>query len=94
MRQERLQPIDKVPSAGNVPATAAETENQSRRLTDSQFIYFLKRRSAFSTNDRAAVAAYQRFRNVLATSGAIERFAFPALVFVHLFACFSEEEFT
>jgi hypothetical protein len=63
-------------------------------LTDPQFIYLLKRRSAFTTNDRAAVAAYQRFRNVLATSGAIERFAFLAFVFVHLFACFSEEEFT
>jgi hypothetical protein len=89
-----LQPIEKVPSVGNVPATAAERGKQPRWLTDPQFIYLLKRRSAFSTNDRAAVAAYQRFRNVLAASGAIERFAFLAFVFVHLFACFSEEEFT
>jgi hypothetical protein len=72
---------------------AADWEN-SRRLPDPQFIYFLQRRSAFTTNNRSAVAAYERIRNILATNGAIERLAFLTFAFVHLFARFSEEEFT
>ena len=62
-------------------------------LPDPQFIYFLKRCSAFSTNDRPAVPAYQWIRNILATEGAIERLAFLAFAFVHRVARFSGEEF-
>jgi hypothetical protein len=38
-----------------------------RSLPDPQFIYLLELRSALTTNDRAAVAAYERLRNLLAT---------------------------
>jgi len=59
---------------------------EKSRLPDPQFIYFLQRRSAFTTNNRSAVAAYERLRNILATNGAIERLAFLAFAFANLLA--------